>query len=89
MGRPQPRAGEHRHRQLRHHAHVDPDRRALLDPELLQCIGELDNVTLQIRKGNGALLIDRLAFPVVGDLVAATSFYMPVDAVVADVQLAA
>ena len=38
--RAESRAGEHRDRQLRDHPHVDADRRALADAELLERVGE-------------------------------------------------
>ena len=89
VGGTQPGAGEHCHRQLGHHAHVDSDRGTLLDSELLQRVGKANDLGLQVLEGDGALLINRFAFPVIGDLIAASGLDVAVDAVVAHVQLAA
>ena len=85
--RAQPRAGQHRHRQLRHHAHVDRDRRPLLHPELLQPVGEADHLLLQVTEREDSPVILRLPLPVVGDLATLTGLHVPVHAVVADVEL--
>ena len=87
--RAEPRAREHRHRQLRDHAHVDRDRRSLLHAELLERVGEADDVALEVRVRDRARLAFRLAFPVVGDLLSRAGLDVPVDAVEADVQRAA
>ena len=52
--RAEPRAREHRDRQLGNHAHVDRDRRPLLHAELLQRVREADDVALQLRVGDRA-----------------------------------
>ena len=51
-GAPEARAGEHRDRELRHHAHVDRDRRSLADAELLQRVRHPDHVALQVGVGD-------------------------------------
>ena len=86
------RARQHRHDGLGDHLHVDPDRDALGDPELLEAVGELDDLLLQL----GERDVPRLGGvgPVVGDhvqrdLVALAVLDVPVDAVVAGVELAA
>jgi hypothetical protein len=85
----EPGAGEHRDRELGDHPHVDPDRSALLDAELLEGVGDADDLGLEIGEGDRPPLVLRLALPVVGDLVAVPGLDVPVDAVVRDVQLAA
>jgi hypothetical protein len=87
--RPQPGAGQHRDRQLRDHAHVDPDRGPLLDAELLQAVREANDLRLEVGEGELAPVVDRLAFPVVGDLAAVPRLDVAVDAVEADVELPA
>ncbi len=87
--RAEPRAGEHRDRQLRDHAHVDRDRRALLDAELLQRVREADDVALEVGVRDRARVVRRLALPVERDLLARARLDVPVDAVEADVELAA
>src|SRR2546423_9898518 len=89
MGRTQPCAAEHGDRQLRPHSHVDTCRRSFLDPDLLQCVGKANDLRLQVLEGDGALLINWLPFPVVGDLVASAGLNVTVDAVVTNVQLSA
>jgi len=83
------RASEHRRRQLGDHAHVDAYVRALLDAKLLQRVGEAHDVLLQLAEGDLAAVVLRLAFPEVSDLVLETVLDVAVDAVVADVELAA
>jgi hypothetical protein len=87
--RPEARAGQHRDRQLRDHAHVDPDRGALAHAELPQARGEPDDLPLETGERERPPVAERLAFPVVRDLVAVPGLDVPVDAVVADVERAA
>jgi hypothetical protein len=87
--RAEPGAGEHRDRELWDHPHVDPDRGPLLDAQLLEGVGEADDLGLEIGEGDRPPLVLGLALPVVGDLVAVPGLDVPVDAVVRDVQLAA
>ena len=86
--RADPRAREHRDHDLRDHPQVDPDDVALLDPEILQRVGELLHPREQVRVGDVALLA-LLAVPVEGDPVAEAGLDVAVEAVVGDVQLAA
>src|SRR5205085_8227901 len=79
---------EHGDRELRDHAHVDSDRRALADAELLEPVGEPDDVSLEVGERDRPPLVLRFALPVVGDLVAVSGLDVPVDAVEADVELA-
>ncbi len=88
-GRPDPGAGEHRHRKLRDHAHVDPDVGAFLDPQLLQAVGKPDHLALEFAEGDLAAIVIWLAFPEIGNLVLVAMLHMPVDAVVANVELPA
>ena len=81
----EPRAREHRDRQLGNHAHVDRDRRPLLDAEGFQRVREAHDLALQVGEGERAPLVLRLAFPVVGDPVAVAGLHMAVDGVEADV----
>ena len=57
-----PRAGQHRDRQLRNHAHVDRDAIAFLDAERLQHIGEPADFVMQLLIGQRANFAG-LAFP--------------------------
>ena len=86
--RPDPGAGEHRDRQLRDHRHVDGDAVARLDAELLEGVGRLADLALEVaeRQRSG---VAWLADPVVGRLVAEAPLDVSIDAVVADVELAA
>ena len=86
--RAEPRAGEHRDRQLRDHRHVDRDPVAGPDAELLERVGRLADLAEQVGEGQRPR-VARLADPVVGDLVAEAVGDVPVEAVVADVELAA
>ena len=82
-------AGQHRDRQLRDHAHVDPDHVALADAELAQRAGEPAHLVLELGVGDRpVLLVHRLRHEVVGDLVAVAGLDVPVEAVGRDVQLA-
>ena len=87
-GRADPGAGEHRDRQLRDHRHVDRDPVARADAELLERVGRLLDLALEVGVGDRPR-VARLADPVVGDLVAEAVLDVAVDAVVGDVQLAA
>ena len=88
VGRPDPGAGEHRDRQLGDHRHVDRDPVARLDAELLERVGGLRHLALEVAEGQRPG-VARLADPVVGDLVAEPALDVPVDAVVGDVELPA
>ncbi len=57
-----PRAGQHRHRRLRHHSHVDADGVALFDPERFQNVGECAHLAVKLLVGKGAH-VPRLSFP--------------------------
>jgi hypothetical protein len=69
--------------------HVDPDRRALADAELLEPVGEANDLALEVGERERSPVADRLAFPVVGDLVPESRLDVAVDAVEADVELPA
>ena len=86
--RADPRAGQHRDDDLGDHRQEDPDHVALLDPAVLQRVGELLDVAVQVGVGDVALLA-LLAAPVEGDAVAVAGLDVAVDAVVGDVELAA
>ena len=79
-------AGEHRDGQLGHHAQVDVDPIAFVDPERPQPVREPADVIEQLGVGDRAG-VARLAFPMEGDLVAAAGFHVTVEAVVRGVQL--
>src|SRR5205823_3207061 len=83
------RAREHRHRKLGDHAHVDPDVRSPLDAQLLERVGEADDVLLELAEGDLLAVLLRLALPEEGDLVLQPALDMAIDAVEADVELAA
>jgi len=87
MRRADPGAGQHRDRQLGDHRHVDGDAVARLDTELLEGVGCLADLALEVAEGEGSG-VARLADPVVGDLVAEASLDVTIDAVVGDVELA-
>jgi hypothetical protein len=87
--RPEARAGEHRDRQLGNHPHVDPNRSPFRDSESLECVREADDLVLEVGERDRPALVFRLTLPVVGDLLAAASLDVAVDAVEADVQLPA
>src|ERR1700674_4540370 len=87
--RADPGAGEHRDGELGNHAHVDADVRAFLHAELFQAVGEADDLALELHERDLASVVLRLALPEVGDLVALTVLDVAVDAVVANVELAA
>ena len=70
------------------HRHVDRDAVARLDAELLQHVGELADFAVQILVAQHAG-VARLAFPDDGGLVLAGGGQVPVEAVVAGVELAA
>ena len=69
MRRADPGAGQHRDRQLRDHRHVDRDAVAGPDPELLERVGGLADLALEVGVGQRPGVAG-LADPVVGDLVA-------------------
>ena len=87
--RAEARAGEHRHGELGHHPHVDRNRGALADADLLQRVRHPHHVALELGVGDRPRVARRLAFPVVGDPVTEAGLDVTVDAVVGDVQLAA
>ena len=87
-GRPDARAGEHRHGHLRDHRQVDADHVAGLDAALLEDVREPLDVAQELGVGHVALLA-LLAAPVVGHAVAAARLDVPVERVVGRVQLAA
>ena len=87
--RAEPGAGEHRHRGLGDHPHVDPDRRALPHAQLLEGVREAHHLRLEVGERDRPPLVLGLALPVVGDLVAVPGLDVPIDAVVGDVELAA
>ena len=80
-------AGEHRDRQLRDHAHVDPDPVALLDAEPRSAFAKRQTSSFSsanvIARGG---FVDRLGHEVVGDLAPRAPLDVPVEAVVGDVQ---
>ena len=88
MRRPDARAAQHGHRQLGNHRHVDRHPIAALDTQLAQGVRHAAGLVEQllVRDGPG---VSGLALPVVGDPVAQAGRYVPVEAVGADVQLAA
>ncbi len=86
---PDARAGEHRDRQLGDHPQVERDVRALLDAELLQRVREADDLALQVGVRERAAIAFGLALPKERDALAESRLDVPVDAVEADVELAA
>src|SRR6266851_4070112 len=86
--RPDPRAGQHGHRKLRDHRHIDRDAVALPDAEGLQSVGGARRLVEELLVGDGPG-VARLALPVVGDLRPPPGVHMAVEAVLRDVELAA
>ena len=82
--RADPRAGEHRHRRLGHHRHVDADPVAFLHALGLEHVGELADLGVQLPEGDAPLLARPIPFPEDRRLVAAL-LQMPVEAVPGDV----
>ena len=72
----------------RGHAHVDADRRALLHAERLQPVGHANDLVEQRLIGDRRAVALRLALEMERDLLA-RGLHMPVEAVEADVELAA
>src|SRR5205807_4683808 len=70
-------------------AHVDRDRRPFPNADRLERVGEARHVAQQIGVGDPAPVSLGLALPVIGDLATAARLDVTVDAVEADVQLAA
>ena len=81
-------AGQHGHRQLGHHRHVDGDAVTGTQTQRLQHVGELADLAMQIAIREDAR-VARLALPVVRDAVAETRREVTVEAVVRDVERAA
>ena len=88
MHRTDPRAREHRDRQLGNHRHVDGDAVALHDAELLQPIREAANLAIEIPVGERSPVAG-LAHPHDRGLVLPRAAQVAVDAVVGDVDLPA
>ena len=82
-------AGEHGHRQLGDHGQVDADPIALLHPELLQNVGEAADLAQQFPVGQAAIVIGVVALPEDRDLIAVAGLDVSIEAVAADVELAA
>ena len=85
--RADPGAGQHRHRELRDHRHVDADPVAALDAERAQRVREPADAGEQLRVGDRAG-VAALALEVVRDLLAPSRLDVAVEAVVGDVELA-
>ena len=88
MGHPDPGAGQHGHRQLGDHGHVDGDPVALAQAQLQQRVGEPLHVGQKLSVGEGPGVAG-LPLPIEGHLVAPARGHMAVEAVVGDVQGAA
>ena len=88
-------AGEHRDDGLGHHRQVERDDIALLHADRLEAVGEAADLVAQVVVADAAdldglvVLVDGLAFPEDGRLVAAAGVDDAVEAVVAGVDLAA
>jgi hypothetical protein len=87
--RADPRAREHRDRQLGDHRHVERHAVALLDPERLQPVGGFHDLVEQLRVRDRRAFTDGLSLEEVGDLVTTPGLDVAVEAVVRDVQLPA
>ena len=94
MNRADPRAGQHRNRRLGNHRQVNNDAIAFFDSVTLEDVREQANLAMQLFVGVGALLADfsrarRLAFPDQRRFIRGGSAQMFIEAVVADIELAA
>ena len=87
MHRANARAGEHRISGLNNHRHVDGDAVALLNAHAFEDIGKFTNRRMGLFVGDLVALTRLIALKNDGDLVAAC-FQMPVEAIIANVQLA-
>jgi hypothetical protein len=87
--RADPRAREHRDRQLRDHAHVDPDRSTFLHAEFSERVREAHDLALKVGEADRPPLALRFAFPVVGNAIAVPRVNVTVDGVEAHVELPA
>ena len=83
----QARAGQHGHGKFRNHGHVEHDPVAGFQALSFQTVGKALHVRQQVGIRDDAR-VARLAFPVVGHLVSAPGFHVPVQAVGGDVGLA-
>jgi len=81
-------AGEHDHRQLGDHRHVQRDAVTLLDAVLLEHVGELTDLVEELLEGAG-LRVSRVALEDQGRLVTLAGFDVTVQAVVRGVEFAA
>ena len=88
MRNAKPRAAQHRNRRFGNHRHVDHGPVAGLHPEFEQRTRKARHQPLQFAIGNGPL-VARLAFENNRRFVPATADRMPIDAVIANIQLAA
>ena len=86
VDRPDPRAGEHRDRELRDHREVERDAVALADPEAPQDVGELGDLAVEVAVGQRPL-VPRFPFPDQRGLVFPSARQVPVEAVDGHVQL--
>ncbi|MNX90082.1 hypothetical protein D3C86_1221160 [compost metagenome] len=88
VGRPDAGAGEHGHRRLGHHRHVDGDAIARPNSQGEQDARELADLVVQLLVGEGAAIAG-LALPDEGRLVAAPGRQVTIQAVVSGVEGAA
>ncbi|MOA16825.1 hypothetical protein D3C78_1370560 [compost metagenome] len=79
-------AGEHRHRRLRHHRHVDDHPVALLHPLRAQGASQARHFVAQLRIGEALLAAGHRRVVDQGSLLAAAQFDLPVESEVAGVQ---
>ena len=79
-------AGEHTDWQLENHGEIDGNPVPLLDPVLLEDVCEFAHVVVQLLIGEG-LAIANVSLPDQRRLVSPPGFEVPVQAVIADVQL--
>ncbi len=89
MWGPDPGAGQHRDRQLGDHGEVDRNRITLLDPEVLEDVGELLDLGLQLGVGEGPAVFRLIPLPEDRGLIPPALLDLVVQAVVRDVELSA
>ncbi len=86
VNRTDPSTSQHCNRCFWDHRHIDPNPIAFLDPQLLQSIGKLTNLSMQLDIGQDPA-ISRFSFPDQGRVIAAVSFEVTIQTVVGNIDL--
>mmetsp|Transcript_25519 Transcript_25519/g.58870 ORF Transcript_25519/g.58870 Transcript_25519/m.58870 type:complete len:335 (-) Transcript_25519:53-1057(-) len=83
-----PRAGQHHHRRLRNHGHVERHDVALLHAAGFERVGHARDIAQQLAKSEAADVVGFVSLVSDGDIVAATGLDVPIYAIIAGVDLA-